>query len=85
MVRAGEVVDHFIDQFVPHLEKVRGSSIIRNHDFPHVLFLQGDILIDGGNSNYKDTNRRVEALTSKGILFVGTGSQLCWFRHIEVA
>jgi len=33
----------------------------------------GDIIIDGGNSNFHDTNRRVESLSSKGILFVGMG------------
>lgn len=34
---------------------------------------KGDILIDGGNSNWEDTERRVQALAEKGILFVGTG------------
>ncbi len=33
----------------------------------------GDIIIDGGNSLYNDTNRRVLELGVKGILFVGTG------------
>ncbi|HHU37377.1 MAG TPA: decarboxylating NADP(+)-dependent phosphogluconate dehydrogenase [Treponema sp.] len=33
----------------------------------------GDILIDGGNSNYKDTARRVEELGTLGIHFVGSG------------
>lgn len=54
MVRAGNVVDQFIDQLVPLLD-------------------EGDIIIDGGNSNYPDTNRRVAALKAKGIHFVGTG------------
>ncbi len=54
MVRAGDVVDQFIDQLVPLLDV-------------------GDIIIDGGNSNYPDTNRRVAALKTKGIHFVGTG------------
>ncbi|MBS0629723.1 MAG: decarboxylating NADP(+)-dependent phosphogluconate dehydrogenase [Verrucomicrobia bacterium] len=34
---------------------------------------KGDIVIDGGNSHYPDTERRVKALAEKGILFVGTG------------
>ena len=34
---------------------------------------EGDVLIDGGNSYYKDTARRTEALAEKGIHFVGTG------------
>lgn len=33
----------------------------------------GDVIIDGGNSLFTDTNRRVEFLGEKGILFVGTG------------
>lgn len=33
----------------------------------------GDIIIDGGNSNFLDTNRRCTALAEKGILFVGAG------------
>lgn len=34
---------------------------------------KGDILIDGGNSHYPDTERRVNALKGQGILFVGSG------------
>jgi len=34
---------------------------------------KGDIIIDGGNSHYPDTQRRVKALQEKGILFLGTG------------
>jgi 6-phosphogluconate dehydrogenase len=33
----------------------------------------GDIIIDGGNSLYEDTNRRVKHLESKGLYFVGSG------------
>ena len=33
----------------------------------------GDILIDGGNSLFTDSNRRTKALAEKGILFIGTG------------
>jgi 6-phosphogluconate dehydrogenase len=33
----------------------------------------GDIIIDGGNSLYLDSNRRDAALAAKGILFIGTG------------
>ncbi|WP_016956511.1 NAD(P)-binding domain-containing protein, partial [Catenovulum agarivorans] len=54
MVKAGQPVDDFIEQLVPHLDK-------------------GDIIIDGGNTHYPDTNRRVRALAEKGILFVGSG------------
>jgi 6-phosphogluconate dehydrogenase len=34
---------------------------------------KGDVIIDGGNSHYPDTERRVETLKAKGILFVGMG------------
>ncbi|MGG5252807.1 NADP-dependent phosphogluconate dehydrogenase [Neobacillus sp. SM06] len=34
---------------------------------------KGDILIDGGNSFYKDTIRRNQELEEKGILFIGAG------------
>jgi 6-phosphogluconate dehydrogenase len=54
MVKAGDTVDHMIDQLVPHLEK-------------------GDIVIDGGNSHYPDTNRRTKSLNEKGILYIGAG------------
>ncbi|GAM16860.1 hypothetical protein SAMD00019534_000350 [Acytostelium subglobosum LB1] len=54
MVKAGEVVDHFINLLVPLLSK-------------------GDIIIDGGNSLYTDTDRRVKELTAKDLYFIGTG------------
>ncbi len=34
---------------------------------------EGDVLIDGGNSHYKDTERRVNSLKNKQIHFVGLG------------
>ncbi len=33
----------------------------------------GDIIIDGGNSNYEDSMRRTEYVESKGLLYIGTG------------
>lgn len=54
MVRAGSVVDDFIKQLVPLLDK-------------------GDIIIDGGNANYPDTNRRTAELAQQGIRFIGAG------------
>ena len=33
----------------------------------------GDIIIDGGNSNYEDTIRRTAYVEGKGLLFIGTG------------
>ena len=37
------------------------------------LLDKGDILIDGGNSHFTDTNRRVDYLESKGLHFFGMG------------
>ncbi len=33
----------------------------------------GDIIIDGGNSNFEDTNRRTKALRDRGFVFLGVG------------
>ena len=50
-----------------------GSAVDELMDqlFPHLS--AGDILIDGGNSNFEDTNRRVELAEKKGFRFVGAG------------
>ena len=37
------------------------------------LLSPGDIIIDGGNSHFPDTQRRLEYVESKGLLYVGTG------------
>ena len=37
------------------------------------LLEPGDVLIDGGNSNYRDTTRRTRALRERGLLHVGAG------------
>ncbi|WP_225747666.1 decarboxylating NADP(+)-dependent phosphogluconate dehydrogenase [Eikenella sp. Marseille-P7795] len=37
------------------------------------LLEPGDIIIDGGNANYPDSERRTAELAAQGILFVGTG------------
>lgn len=37
------------------------------------LLSAGDVLVDGGNSHYADTERRVELLRIRGIRFVGAG------------
>ncbi|MGP8227650.1 MAG: decarboxylating NADP(+)-dependent phosphogluconate dehydrogenase [Terracidiphilus sp.] len=50
-----------------------GDSV--DQTIEHLLpFLEaGDIVIDGGNSLYTDSNRRTKDLAAKGILFIGTG------------
>ncbi|KAL1933282.1 hypothetical protein VTP01DRAFT_7372 [Rhizomucor pusillus] len=47
-----------VDQFIEQL-------------LPHLE--KGDIIIDGGNSHFPDTNRRCKELAGKGILYVGSG------------
>ena len=37
------------------------------------LLEPGDVIIDGGNSYFKDTIRRTAEVTEKGLLYVGTG------------
>ena len=37
------------------------------------LLSDGDIIVDGGNSNYEDTMRRTALVESQGKLFIGTG------------
>lgn len=54
MVKAGSVVDQYIEDLLP-------------------LLSQGDIIIDGGNSLFTDTNRRTQYLQDKGLLYIGTG------------
>ncbi len=53
---------------------VKAGEVV-DQTIEHVLpYLEkGDILIDGGNSLFTDTNRRTKDLAQKGILFIGTG------------
>ncbi|NQZ90056.1 MAG: decarboxylating NADP(+)-dependent phosphogluconate dehydrogenase [Colwellia sp.] len=37
------------------------------------LLGQGDIIIDGGNSQFEDSERRTQYLEGKGLLYIGTG------------
>ncbi|MEL4307729.1 NADP-dependent phosphogluconate dehydrogenase [Joostella sp. CR20] len=46
------------------------DSVI-NSLLPHLE--EGDIVVDGGNSFFEDTNRRVETLNAKGINYFGMG------------
>jgi len=47
-----------VDEFIEHLVP---------------LLEPGDIIIDGGNSLFQDTNRRAKYVESKGLLYIGTG------------
>lgn len=37
------------------------------------LLSPGDVIIDGGNSHFPDTDRRTKYVESKGLLYIGTG------------
>lgn len=50
-----------------------GSAVDKVIDEFVPLMDRGDVLIDGGNSNFKDTIRRTGNLSNRGILYVGTG------------
>ena len=70
-----------LKDFVSSLEKPRkimmmiraGSPVDQVIDQLIPLVDQGDIIIDGGNSNYQDSTRRTEYLKQKGIHFIGSG------------
>ncbi|KAF9922785.1 6-phosphogluconate dehydrogenase, decarboxylating, partial [Modicella reniformis] len=72
---------HSIEEFCSKLKRPRKVMMLVKagdavDDFiKQVLpFLEkGDIIIDGGNSHYPDTNRRTAELMAKGIYFVGCG------------
>lgn len=49
----------------PAVDEVTGELLHR--------LLPGDIIVDGGNSHYRDTERRSAALKDKGILYLGVG------------
>jgi 6-phosphogluconate dehydrogenase len=72
---------HSLQELVGQLKKPRrvmlmvkaGDTVDQMIDHLAPLLEPGDILIDGGNSLYTDSNRRTKALAEKGILFIGTG------------
>ncbi len=70
-----------LDGFVAALDRPRsillmikaGAAVDETIDQLLPLLEPGDIVIDGGNSHYADTARRVERLSALGLHFVGTG------------
>jgi len=72
---------HSIEELVSRLERPRkvfllikaGAAVdaVIESLIPHLE--PDDIIIDGGNSHFTDTIRRVEYLESKGLAFIGTG------------
>ena len=72
---------HSVEEFVRLLKRPRRVMLmvkageVVDQTIEHVLpYLEpGDIVIDGGNSLFTDSNRRTKDLAAKGILFIGTG------------
>lgn len=51
-----------------------GTAVDDTLDALLPLLAPDDVIIDGGNSNYKDTQRRAQTLKSKGIHYVDSGT-----------
>ena len=72
---------HSLEELVYLLEKPRRIMLMVKAGQPVddlieqliPLLESGDIIIDGGNSNYEDTIRRTAYVESKGLLYIGTG------------
>ncbi|MGB7978330.1 MAG: decarboxylating NADP(+)-dependent phosphogluconate dehydrogenase [Chlamydiales bacterium] len=72
---------HELQRFVAALKRPRrvmlmvkaGDPVDEFIDHLSPLLETGDIIIDGGNSHFPDTQRRYETLRAKGILFIGAG------------
>jgi 6-phosphogluconate dehydrogenase len=72
---------HSLEELVATLKKPRRVMLMVKAGKPVDDFIErllpllekGDIIIDGGNSNYNDSIRRTAYLESKGLLFIGTG------------
>src|SRR3984893_17334076 len=70
-----------IEEFVAALKRPRKAMIMVKAGAPvdavigqlAPLFEKGDVIIDGGNSLFTDTQRRCKDLEGKGIHFVGMG------------
>lgn len=72
---------HSVEELIATLKRPRrvmlmiqaGTAVDRVIDqlLPHLD--EGDIIIDGGNSNFTDSMRRTTYLEEKGLLFVGSG------------
>lgn len=72
---------HSIEELVSSLKRPRKIMIMVKAGkavddmietlIPHLD--KGDIIIDGGNTHFPDTNRRTAYVESKGLLYIGTG------------
>jgi len=72
---------HSLEEMVAALKRPRRVMMLVKAGQPVDDFIEkliqllepGDIIIDGGNSNYEETIRRTAAVESKGLLYIGTG------------
>src|SRR5256885_1940812 len=72
---------HSIEETIKLLKRPRRVMLMVKAGKPVDEFIElllphmerGDIIIDGGNSLFEDTNRRVKYVESKGLLYIGTG------------
>lgn len=72
---------HSLEELVQSLERPRkvmlmikaGSAVDASIDSLIPLLEPGDIIIDGGNTHFPDTDRRTAYVESKGLLYIGTG------------
>ncbi|XP_071488463.1 6-phosphogluconate dehydrogenase, decarboxylating-like [Diadema antillarum] len=72
---------HSLVEMVSKLKKPRrvmmlvkaGAAVDAFIDKLVPLLEEGDIIIDGGNSEYTDSQRRMKSLEEKGLLFIGSG------------
>lgn len=72
---------HSLKEFFETLKKPRKFILMVKAGAPVDEFIElclpylepGDIIIDGGNSLFTDTNRRCDELKKKGIFFIGAG------------
>lgn len=70
-----------IEEFINALERPRKIMLMVKAGNPVDKFIdtliphleKGDLIIDGGNSDYHDSERRAKYLGEKGYLFIGTG------------
>jgi len=70
-----------IEEFINALERPRKIMLMVKAGDPVDKFIdtliphleKGDLIIDGGNSDYRDSERRAKYLGEKGFLFIGTG------------
>jgi 6-phosphogluconate dehydrogenase len=72
---------HSLEEMIGQLKRPRRVMMLVKAGKPVDEFIEhllplleaGDIIIDGGNSLFEDTNRRVKLCESKGLLYIGTG------------